>query len=150
MCMFCRSLFVLLSFSIGHCVVCPSVCGFWLPLWYLQTLLTVYTNQYRCCIWLISTLIFIRLLYHYIDRRIYRLKIKYLQISTKQQHFELDQSLWKLLWNLWIINLESNCVGVVIAYHCRLSVGHINFEGQALVNKCSQTCLMWSSKRTLK
>ena len=27
-------------FSFGHCVVCPSIYGFWLPLWYLQTLLT--------------------------------------------------------------------------------------------------------------
>jgi hypothetical protein len=28
-------------FSFGHCVVCPSsICGFWLPLWYLQILLT--------------------------------------------------------------------------------------------------------------
>jgi hypothetical protein len=55
MCMICRSLFVLfviffwllccLSFdlrilitslvSFGHCVVCPSFYGFWLPLWYL-------------------------------------------------------------------------------------------------------------------
>jgi hypothetical protein len=25
-------------FSIGHCVVCSSIYGFWLPLWYLQTL----------------------------------------------------------------------------------------------------------------
>jgi hypothetical protein len=34
---FCRFLFVLLSF--GHCVVCPFlICGFWLPLWCLQTL----------------------------------------------------------------------------------------------------------------
>jgi hypothetical protein len=34
---FCRSLFVLLSFSFGHCVVCPhSIYGFVLPLWYLQ------------------------------------------------------------------------------------------------------------------
>ena len=32
---FCRSLFVLLSFFFGHCVVYR----FWLPLWYLQTLL---------------------------------------------------------------------------------------------------------------
>ena len=32
MCMFCRSLFILLSFSFGHCVVCPSsIYGFWLP-----------------------------------------------------------------------------------------------------------------------
>jgi hypothetical protein len=27
------------SFSFGHCVVCPSIHGFWLHLWYLQTLL---------------------------------------------------------------------------------------------------------------
>jgi hypothetical protein len=23
----------------GHCVVCSSIYGFWLPLWYFQTLL---------------------------------------------------------------------------------------------------------------
>ena len=29
------------TLSFGHCVVCSSsICGFWLPLWYLQTLLT--------------------------------------------------------------------------------------------------------------
>jgi hypothetical protein len=40
MCMFCRSMFVLLYFLFGHCVVCSSSnYGFWLPLWYLQTLL---------------------------------------------------------------------------------------------------------------
>ena len=26
------------TFSFGHCVVCSSICGFWLPPWYLQTL----------------------------------------------------------------------------------------------------------------
>jgi len=36
---FCRSLFV--SWLFGQCVVCPSIYGFWLPLWYLQTLLTL-------------------------------------------------------------------------------------------------------------
>jgi hypothetical protein len=35
-----RSLFVLLCFSFGHCVVCSSsIYGLWLPLWYIQTLL---------------------------------------------------------------------------------------------------------------
>jgi hypothetical protein len=29
-------------FSFGHCVVCSSIYGFWLPLWYLQTLLESY------------------------------------------------------------------------------------------------------------
>ena len=28
--------------SCGHCVVCSSICGFWLPLWYLQTLLVLF------------------------------------------------------------------------------------------------------------
>ena len=27
------------TFSFGHCVVCSSIYRFWLPLWYLQTLL---------------------------------------------------------------------------------------------------------------
>ena len=30
-------------FSFGHCVVCPSMYGFWLTIWYLQTL------QLYCC-----------------------------------------------------------------------------------------------------
>ena len=29
------------TFSFGHCVVCPSIYRFWLPLWYLQTLLEI-------------------------------------------------------------------------------------------------------------
>ena len=33
---FCRSLFVLLYLFFVHCVVCPSIYGFWLPLWYYQ------------------------------------------------------------------------------------------------------------------
>ena len=31
--------FSLCTFSFGHCVVSSSIYGFWLPLWYLQTLL---------------------------------------------------------------------------------------------------------------
>jgi hypothetical protein len=35
-------LIVVCSFSFGHCVVCSSsIYGFWLPLWYLQTLLII-------------------------------------------------------------------------------------------------------------
>jgi hypothetical protein len=33
--LFCRSLFVLLSCSFGHCIVCPFIYRFWLPIWYL-------------------------------------------------------------------------------------------------------------------
>ena len=28
------------TLSFGHCVICSSIYGFWLPLWYLQTLRT--------------------------------------------------------------------------------------------------------------
>jgi hypothetical protein len=31
-----KPLFVLLPFFFCHCIVCPSIYGFWLPLWYLQ------------------------------------------------------------------------------------------------------------------
>jgi hypothetical protein len=49
--MFGRSLFVLLSFSFGHCVVCPSIYGFWLSLRYLQTLriLILYMRHFNWC-----------------------------------------------------------------------------------------------------
>ena len=32
------------TFSFGHCVVCPLIYGFWLPLWYLLTPLTDNSN----------------------------------------------------------------------------------------------------------
>jgi hypothetical protein len=46
------------TFSFGHCVVCSSsIYGFWLPLWYLQTLLifiicslVLFTSLGTCCI----------------------------------------------------------------------------------------------------
>jgi hypothetical protein len=48
---FWRSLFVFLSFSFGHCVVCSSsICRFWLSLWYLQTLLNKITWPEHCTI----------------------------------------------------------------------------------------------------
>ena len=33
------------AFFFGHCVVCSSIYGFWLPLWYLQTLLVNYRKS---------------------------------------------------------------------------------------------------------
>jgi hypothetical protein len=57
-CMFCRSLFVLCTFSFGHCVVCSSlIYGFLLPLWYLQTLLIHICINIRVAIILTQTLI---------------------------------------------------------------------------------------------
>jgi hypothetical protein len=43
---FCRSLFVHLSFLFCHYIVYP--CGFWLPFWYLQTLLKVSDGCWLC------------------------------------------------------------------------------------------------------
>ena len=40
------SLFVFLSFSVGHCVVCPSIYGFWSSLCYLQTFFGKYFDIY--------------------------------------------------------------------------------------------------------
>ena len=36
---FCRSLFFFCPFSFGHCIICLSIYGFWLLLWYFQTFL---------------------------------------------------------------------------------------------------------------
>ena len=35
------------SFSVDHCIICPSIYGFWLPLWYRQTFLVIkhYVNE---------------------------------------------------------------------------------------------------------
>ena len=62
----------------GHCVVCPSIYGFWLPLWYLQTLL------YWKWIWCIRSRIkckqsiiqFQRKCLHIIDYTKYRLHVQ--------------------------------------------------------------------------
>ena len=42
---------------IGRCIVWPSsIYGFWLPLWYLQTLHIVYYRMYSTIVWLLSLL----------------------------------------------------------------------------------------------
>ena len=47
--LFCKAIHrspkFLFSFSVGNCVVCPSIYGFRLPLWYLQTLLQCYKGD---------------------------------------------------------------------------------------------------------
>jgi len=36
------------TFSFGYCVICSSsIYGFWLPLWYLQTLFKYYIWEYN-------------------------------------------------------------------------------------------------------
>jgi hypothetical protein len=40
----CVLLIIICLFSVGHCIVCPSIYGFWLPLWCLQTSLNNHEN----------------------------------------------------------------------------------------------------------
>ena len=42
---FVERCFSFCPFYFGHCVVCPSIYRFWLPLWYLQTLLPTNINK---------------------------------------------------------------------------------------------------------
>ena len=52
LCMFVDRCFSFCTFSLGHCVVCSSsIDGFWLPLCYLQTLLTAQNVQTEHPIW---------------------------------------------------------------------------------------------------
>ena len=44
------------SFSFGHGVVCSSIYGFWLPLWYLQTLPNTLPYMVHCQTFRIITL----------------------------------------------------------------------------------------------
>jgi hypothetical protein len=44
------------TFSFGHCVVCSSIYGFWLPLWYLQTLPNTLPYLVHCQTFRIITL----------------------------------------------------------------------------------------------
>jgi hypothetical protein len=47
------------AFSFDHCVVCSSssIYGFWLPLWYLQILLTSHDKNEFVCIWFVMHII---------------------------------------------------------------------------------------------
>jgi hypothetical protein len=53
MCMFFYRCLSVCTFSFGYCVVCSAlIYRFWLPLWYLQTLLTEeYVVQLKSMIW---------------------------------------------------------------------------------------------------
>ena len=45
--MICRSCSSFCPFSFGHCVVCSSIYGIWLPLWYPQTFLSVESEEFQ-------------------------------------------------------------------------------------------------------
>ena len=51
----------LCPFYFGHCVVCPSIYGFWLPRWYLQTFFLQYVLSY-CAIFFARFIVIQRLM----------------------------------------------------------------------------------------
>ena len=44
------------TFSFGHCVVCSSIYGLWLPRWYLQTCYHVYMKRSLYCVYNLSSI----------------------------------------------------------------------------------------------
>jgi hypothetical protein len=65
MCMFCRSLFVLLYLFFCHCIVySSSIYGFWFPIWYLQTLLATCECYicYTIILWLFGRFKYLQIL----------------------------------------------------------------------------------------
>jgi hypothetical protein len=93
MCMFCRSLFVLLYFFfLCHCVVCSSsICWFWLPLWYLQTLLKSYIKSRNIK----------RPHWYYFGTRL-------VQIIHARHKFDIEKvirsgEIWDVIWCRWEI-----------------------------------------------
>ena len=94
--MFWRSPFVLLSFFLfGHCVVCPSIYGFWLLLWYLQTLL-IKQNYLFSFLFLLTTwyLLFKCLL------QLTRQKSKLLLVFPCYILFWLSRAIIRITWNI--------------------------------------------------
>jgi hypothetical protein len=86
------------TFSFGHCLVCPfSIYRFWLPLWYFQTLLTVYSTDMICSYQLIAL----------DENTISSLSVGSVKLWTpqslpllknKQQHHERHRTKWLLIY----------------------------------------------------
>ena len=118
--MFCTLLFVLLYFfSFSHCVVCPSINGFWLPLWYLQTLLNEITRTDTRILHLFVLEKFTR--YHKLQEKglVYDHWVGYVCQSNLQV---------KTICNIWVSDnyeyVPLIVVTLLFLYHDLLPVGH--------------------------
>ena len=88
-------------FSIGHCAVCSSsIYGFWLPLWYPQTLLTsdititrgLCTNNRKQCIKVTrrdDTILFNQLKHYWLQKKSYIWWICYYYSEKHTRYFPL-------------------------------------------------------------
>ena len=123
-CMFCRSLFVFLCFfflplcclfftlqilitcliSIGHCVVCPSLYRFWLPVWYLLAIvlsvLRFTDSDYLFGIyWPLCCLSFAL-----------QILITCLVTSNSSWNFHTSMNNYRHFWKYWILNIAFKCI----------------------------------------
>ena len=94
--MFCRLLFVILSFSVGHCIVC-LIYGFWLPLVCLNISYTCLSMEWSN---------------HFMS--VLHTATQSLPVFCVTFHPRLEKNRWQLitfeLLNYWIINkLTINC-----------------------------------------
>ena len=85
-------LWTIVSASFGHCIVCPPIYGFWLPVRYFQTLKTYRRSCYSCSTLCIPQSVkFIRHLYIYPEMiSIFPLWTFHLYVATFQQHLHME------------------------------------------------------------
>ena len=126
MCNVCRSLFVLLSFcpfSVGHCVVCPSIYGLWLHLWYLHTLLSscifVWNKHYNIVRLRNKTLILIYVLniYRTFDNDSGRNYVLFLTLFISDFN-----DMWVWTWQVYLLIRTNRICGVMVNSVFTLSI----------------------------
>jgi hypothetical protein len=89
MCMFCRSFFVLLAI-----VLCSSILGLWLPLWYLQALPTPRKTMIT----------------------IFPLWTFHLYVATFQQHLYKEYAVYRYRISISQISGRRGCYRIIIGY----------------------------------
>jgi hypothetical protein len=138
-------------FAFGHCVVCSSIYGFWLHLWYLQTLLI--SNTIDLSSFLKFVLIFeIKLLIFYCSEYHFKNKlVLYLRYCTKLFHCKILLCLRKErlhIPTLFVDLLSTPAFLVPTPVPCRLIPGVINVIGnvKTTYSQSNFHCVKVSSK----
>ena len=95
------------SFGHWHCVVCfSSIYGFWLPLWYLQTLLIIWINVYRYYCFM------------------YILKYRYVRISDKRYKSTMNLFLRLMQKCALVPRLSTNIISMFLLQKIVLVLFH--------------------------
>ena len=95
------------TFSFVNCVVCfSSIYGFWLPLWYLQTLLIIWINVYRYYCFM------------------YILKYRYVRISDKRYKSTMNLFLRLMQKCALVPRLSTNIISMFLLQKIVLVLFH--------------------------